>query len=61
MMNNNKNQLNHLLEGVDYTIDSLGRFVFTREYHLKRGYCCENGCLNCPYSAKIKSQETSTQ
>jgi hypothetical protein len=24
-------------------------FVFTREYHLKRGYCCKNGCRHCPY------------
>jgi hypothetical protein len=24
--------------------------VFTRAYHLKRGYCCGNGCLHCPYN-----------
>ncbi len=23
--------------------------VFTKDYLLKRGYCCQNGCLNCPY------------
>jgi len=23
--------------------------VFTSVYLLKRGYCCGNGCLNCPY------------
>lgn len=23
--------------------------VFTREYHLKRGYCCNSGCRHCPY------------
>lgn len=26
-----------------------GLMVFTREFHLKRGYCCKNGCLHCPY------------
>jgi len=23
--------------------------VFTAAYHLKRGYCCGNGCRHCPY------------
>ena len=23
--------------------------VFTAEYHLKRGYCCNSGCRHCPY------------
>ena len=23
--------------------------IFTRKYHLKRGYCCNNGCKHCPY------------
>lgn len=26
-----------------------GLMVFTRDYHLKRGYCCKNGCRHCPY------------
>ena len=38
-----------LREGEDYTIDRDGNLVFTRAYHLKRGYCCGSGCLNCPY------------
>lgn len=33
----------------DFYTDDRGRVVFTKEYHLKRGYCCSNGCLNCPY------------
>jgi hypothetical protein len=24
-------------------------WVFTRQYHLRRGYCCGNGCRHCPY------------
>ncbi len=23
--------------------------VFTARYHLRRGYCCGNGCRHCPY------------
>jgi hypothetical protein len=22
--------------------------VFTRQYHLRRGYCCGGGCRHCP-------------
>ena len=38
-----------LVEGRDYVVDQSGRYIFTREYLLRRGYCCENGCRNCPY------------
>ena len=24
----------------------------SREFLLNRGYCCKNGCLNCPYNMK---------
>ena len=23
--------------------------VFTAQYLLRRGYCCNNGCRHCPY------------
>lgn len=36
-------------EGSDYYFLPDGRLVFTASYLLKRGYCCGNGCLNCPY------------
>jgi len=26
-----------------------GYVVFTAEYHLKRGHCCESHCRHCPY------------
>jgi hypothetical protein len=26
-----------------------GLYVFTEKFHLKRGYCCANGCRHCPY------------
>ena len=33
----------------DYYILPNGLLVFTAEFLLKRGFCCGNGCLNCPY------------
>jgi hypothetical protein len=36
-------------EGKDYYILPNGLLVFTSAYLLERGYCCGNGCLNCPY------------
>ncbi|MCS7073974.1 MAG: DUF5522 domain-containing protein [Bacteroidia bacterium] len=38
-----------LIPGEDYYISEQGFFVFTEAYHLKRGYCCGNGCKHCPY------------
>jgi hypothetical protein len=29
-----------------------GLMVFTRAFHLKRGYCCKSGCRHCPYVDK---------
>ena len=47
--NNNDDSKNKLIEGKDYYFNSAGLMVFTKLYHLKRGYCCKNGCINCPY------------
>lgn len=33
----------------DYYFNEQGLLVFTESYHLKRGYCCGNGCKHCPY------------
>src|ERR1700722_4661917 len=30
-----------------------GLMVFTAAYHLRRGYCCGNGCRCCPYPATL--------
>jgi hypothetical protein len=29
-----------------------GFLVFTEKFHLRRGYCCGNGCRHCPYGKK---------
>jgi hypothetical protein len=35
----------------DYYLEG-DRVVFTREYHLRRGYCCGSGCRHCPYDPR---------
>jgi hypothetical protein len=47
MISNTKPQPK-LIEGIDYYWEN-GLMVFTSEYHLKRGYCCDSGCRHCPY------------
>ncbi len=43
-----KEKVQQLVEGEDFYWES-GLMVFTRAYHLKRGYCCGSGCRHCPY------------
>ncbi|MFC5627020.1 DUF5522 domain-containing protein [Algoriphagus winogradskyi] len=37
------------LSSEDFYFNEQGLMVFTKSYHLKRGYCCGNGCKHCPY------------
>lgn len=48
--NENKLSQDKIILGVDYYFNEDGLIVFTENYHLKRGYCCESGCKHCPYS-----------
>jgi hypothetical protein len=41
--------MNDLIEGEDYYFNDNGFMVFTAAHHLKRGKCCGNGCLHCPW------------
>jgi len=45
----NQNTKNKLISGEDYYLSPEGYKVFTEAFHLKRGYCCKNGCRHCPY------------
>jgi hypothetical protein len=38
-----------LREGLDFYYNELGYMVLTSRYHLEKGKCCGNGCLNCPF------------
>ncbi|GDX62203.1 hypothetical protein LBMAG33_5130 [Candidatus Levyibacteriota bacterium] len=33
----------------DFYYDEKGNMVMTEDFHRLRGYCCNNGCRNCPY------------
>jgi len=50
-----------LIEGEDFYIEK-GLYVFTREYLLKRGFCCQSGCRHCPYGfvKEANSRKTSS-
>ena len=39
-------------EGDEPLYNGDGYMPFTAAYLLNRGYCCGNGCLNCPYDYK---------
>ncbi len=44
------------IEGVDYLIEN-DMFVWTYHFLLKRGFCCNNGCKNCPYRIETKDKQ----
>ena len=41
--------MQNLVEGEDYYYNAQGYIVLTEKFHLKKGYCCGNGCKHCPY------------
>ena len=44
--------MSELKKYIDYYFKEEGLMVFTEAYLLKRGYCCQSGCLHCPYKYK---------
>ena len=45
------------IENQDFYIKN-GMVIFTASFLLRRGFCCNNGCLNCPYNKqKEKTKE----
>ena len=46
-----------LIEGEDYYLEN-GLMVLTAAYHLRRGYCCEQGCRHCPFGNSKQDQAT---
>jgi Family of unknown function (DUF5522) len=41
--------MEHLVELEDYYYNEQGYIVLTQSFHLKKGFCCGNGCMHCPY------------
>jgi hypothetical protein len=48
-------------EGRDYIITPEGLLTFTALYLKERGYCCGNGCLNCPWNYERVPEPRRTQ
>ena len=38
-----------------------GKYVFTEEFHLERGYCCGNFCRHCAYEPKHVKNNKNTK
>ena len=49
------------LEEGDFYWTKDGYRVFTAQYLLKRGYCCESGCRHCPYGFNDKKDKKTTK
>lgn len=47
-----------LIKNIDYYINEQKQWVFTAFYLKKRGYCCQNKCLHCPYGFSKNNKNT---
>ena len=54
----NENEPPRLVEGEDFYYEN-GLMVLTTRFLEKRGYCCGNGCRNCPYPKEDQSRNSS--
>lgn len=45
-------------EGIDYVLAKDGYRIMTERFLINRGYCCGNGCQNCPYFPKATKGNT---
>ena len=43
------------LDPSEFYLSPEGYIIYTEKYHLKRGYCCKNGCKHCPYGYNKKT------
>lgn len=50
-----------LKPGEDFYLNEQGFLVFTAAYHLKKGYCCGNGCLHCPFEYEAVPEPRKSQ
>jgi hypothetical protein len=48
-------------EGIDYTVDDQGRWVFTARHLEARGTCCFQACRNCPWGQAGRSRKQAFQ
>jgi hypothetical protein len=57
IMQMQKNKPGEAIEGEDYYFEN-GFLVMTAAYHIKRGSCCGNGCVWCPYEPRHQAGAT---
>jgi len=50
-----KNMFKKELDPSEFYLSPEGYIIFTEKYHLKRGYCCKNGCKHCPFGYNKKT------
>ncbi len=43
------------LDASEFYLSPEGYIIYTEKYHLKRGYCCKNGCKHCPFGYNKKT------
>ncbi len=43
------------LDPTEFYLSPEGYIIYTEKYHLKRGYCCKNGCKHCPFGYNKKT------
>lgn len=49
------------MKKADFYINEDGNTVFTKEFHLRRGYCCESSCLHCPYGFNEREEDSTSE
>jgi hypothetical protein len=52
-----QNKEDKKVESLDFYIED-GKYVFTKEFHLRRGSCCGNKCRHCAFFPKYKKGST---
>ncbi len=57
-MENSIKYTDDLIIGVDYELSPEGYRILSESYLKNRGYCCGNGCKNCPYHPKAMKGNT---
>ncbi len=53
--------MEHLVENEDYYYNEQGYIVLTKSFHLKKGYCCGNGCKHCPFDYEAVPEPLKSQ
>ena len=43
------------LDASEFYLSPEGYIIYTEKYHLKRGFCCKNGCKHCPFGYNKKT------